>query len=103
MYSPPNSLVNRTYFSNLAITTAVSQVFAKNSRRTGYVLCNRTAGAIIYIGSTNAISATSGNVVRLLENEILTILEIEGDDAEFEVYAVGSGNAVLEIVESLMV
>lgn len=103
MYNPPSNLINRTYFSNLAITTAISQIFAKNSQRTGYVLCNRTAGAIIYIGSDNTISATSERVIRLLENEILTILEIEGDDAEFEVYAVGSGNAVLEVVESLMI
>lgn len=103
MYHPPTNLVNRTYFSNLAITTAVLRVFERNPQRTGFVLCNRTAGAIIYIGASPDIATTSSTVVRLLENEIMTILEIEGDDAEHELYALGSGNAVLEVIESLMI
>jgi len=103
MYHPPNNLTNRTYFSNLPITAVVSKVFARNNHRTGYVLINRTAGAIVYIGASQDMLATSSSVIRLLENEILTILEIEGDDAEHEVYALSTINAVLEIVESLMI
>lgn len=104
MFQPPNNLVNRTYFYNQAITTTVSQIFGNNSRRTGYVLINRTPGAIIYVGaSIDAVTALSRSVVRLLENDKITILEIEGDDAEHELYAISSINATLEIIESLMI
>lgn len=96
-----NSLVSRrTFFSNIAVAGNVIQVLLKNSQRTGFVLCNRSA-TIVFVGTSPDITAIpSGTVVRLLQNEILTVLKSEFDDPTNQLFAIASGASVVEIVES---
>lgn len=91
----------RTFPFNVAVGTAPIQIFAHNESRTGFVLCNRTAGQVCFIGVSSAITVTSNAVVRLLTNEILTYLKLEGDDPTKEIWAVGSAALVLDCLESV--
>jgi len=74
----------------------------KNTSRSGFVLCNRSA-TIVYLGSSDAIAAGSGTSIRLLQNEILTILEEEGDDPTNFLYGVASAASVVEMIESVRI
>ena len=88
-----------TNFFSIAVTTAVVQVLSRNKLRTGYALCNRTASTV-YVGNSSSIGPTGTNSVRLLQNEIITVLESENDDPSRELFAVATVASIIEVIES---
>lgn len=89
-----------TTFSNVTVNTVVIRVLPSDKRRVGVVLCNRSA-TTLYVGNNMNVSIASGSTVRLLQNEILTLLESEGDNPSREIYAIASAATILDIVESV--
>lgn len=90
----------RTYYGNRTISTAVAQIFLRDLRRTGFVIVNRSA-TTLYLGPAHNIAVASSTTVRLLQNEILTILKSEGDDPTTELYGIASAASTVEVIESV--
>lgn len=88
-----------TNFFNVAVDTTPVQILIRNKKRTGYTICNRTASTV-YVGNSSAIGATGTNSVRLLQNEIITVLESENDDPPRELFAVATVASIVEVIES---
>lgn len=92
--------LRKTFLGNLSVSTTPLLLLSKNDSRLGYTLVNRSA-TILYLGRNMNISATSTATIRLLQNEILTLMEEEGDDTTEALFGVASGASTIEIVESV--
>jgi hypothetical protein len=89
-----------TNFLNVPVAGATILLLSGDKRRVGVVICNRSA-TTVYIGKNADVTVGSGSTVRLLQNEILTLLKEEGDDPAHELWSVASAASVVEIVESV--
>lgn len=91
---------HKTFMGNVAVGVIPLLIVPKNTQRKGLVIANRSATQV-YLGRNEQISATATSVIRLLQNEMLTLLQSEGDDVSEAIYAVASGASIVEIVESV--
>jgi hypothetical protein len=90
-----------TNFFNIPVGAAVTVLLLSgDKRRVGVTICNRSP-TTVYIGKNADVVALGGATVRLLQNEILTLLRSEQDDPAHELWSIASAASVVEVVESV--
>ena len=82
--------------AQVSVSTTAKQILAQDTTRTSYELVNITSGVNVFLGPTNAVTATTGHA--LIPNFPVKRSKSAGDDVVSAVYGItASGTATVTV------